>query len=248
MQSAGQVSIGDKTTDIAGSLSARQLVIAADGNSVSTPQANVNFAVGLNRQDQVLAVNTLNADTGFGIVNVKNATIPLAADSPAPLNLQVFVDKLDLARIKPYAAFFATFPKGLSLEGIAQSQVNVASENGVYHVSSTATRIQNFQMISPEKEAFKQDQVTAVFDVFIDPNQKTINIERVQVESPQIQIRMGQFQRTSQGNTTKFQGSLEGQWDMAAVGQLGLRLRAGHARSRRAEAGLAQLHEHLSHE
>ncbi len=220
VQSAGQVSIGDKTTDVTGSLSARQLVIAADGNSVSTPQANVNFAVGLNREDQVLAVNTLNADTGFGIVNVKNGTIPLAADSPAPLNLQVFVDKLDLARIKPYAEFFATFPKGLSLEGIAQSQVNVAAENGVYHVSSTATRIQNFQMISPEKEAFKQDQVTAVFDAFIDPNQKTIDIERVQVESPQIRIRMGQFTRTSQGNTTKFQGSLEGQWDMAAVGQL----------------------------
>lgn len=218
--SAGQVSVGEKTTDVAGTLSARQLVVAADGNSVSTAQANVNFAVGLNSQDQVLAVSTLNADTGFGIVNVKNATIPLAQNSPAPLNVQVSVDKLDLARLEPYAAFFASFPKGLSLQGIAQSQVNVAAEKGVYHVSSTATKIQNLQVTSPEKEAFKQEQVTALFDVYIDPSQKTINVDRLQVESPQIRIRKGEFRRTSQGNTTKLQGSLDAQWDLAAIGQV----------------------------
>lgn len=218
--STGQVSVGEKTTDVAGTLSARQLVLAADGNSVSTPQANVNFAVGLNRQDQVLAVNTLNADTGFGIINVKNATIPLAQNSPAPLNLQVLVDKLDLARVEPYAAFFASFPKGFSLQGVAQSQVNVASQKGVYHLSSTATRIQNFQLISPEKEAFKQDQVTALFDVYVDPSQKAINIAQLQVDSPQIHIRKGQLQRTNQGTVTKLQGQLDAQWDLAAVGQV----------------------------
>jgi len=218
--STGQVSVGEKTTDIAGTLSARQFVFAADGNSVSTTQANVEFAVGLNRQQETLAVNTLNADTGFGIINVKNATIPLGQGSPVPLNLQVLVDKLDLARLKPYAVFFGSFPRDLTLEGIAQSQVNVAAEKGVYHVSSNATRIQNFQLISPEKEVFKQDQVTALFDVYIDPGRKTINVDRLQVDSPQIRIRKGEFRQTSQGSTTKFQGLLEAQWDLAAVGQV----------------------------
>ncbi len=217
--SAGQVSIGDKSTDVAGTLSARQLVLTADGNSVSTPQANVNFAVGLNSQDQVLAVSTLNADTGFGIINVKNATIPLAQNSPAPLNLQVFIDKLDLARVEPYAAFFASFPKGLSLQGIAQSQVNVASEKGVYHVSSTATRIQNFQMASQGKPPFQQPEVTALFDVYLDANRKVINRANWQVKSPQITMK-GQLTQTSQASTTKAQGSLDGQVDWAAVAPL----------------------------
>jgi len=75
-------------------------------------------------------------------------------------------------------------------------------------------------VISPEKEAFKQDQVTALFDVYVDPSQKAINIDRLQVDSPQIHIRKGEFRRTSQGNTTKFQGLLEAQWDLAAVGQV----------------------------
>ena len=218
--SSGQVSIGEKTTDVAGTLSVRQLVLAADGNSVSTPQANVNFAVGLNSRDQVLAVSTLNADTGFGTINVKNATIPLAQNSRARLNLQVLVDKLDLARVEPYAAFFASFPKGLSLQGIAQSQLNVTSEKGVYHVSSNATRIQNFEWISAEKETFRQDQVTAMFDVYANTSDKSINLQRFQVDSPQIHIRKGEFSRTRQGNTTRFQGSLEAQWDLAAVGQV----------------------------
>jgi len=217
--SAGQVSIGDKTTNVTGTLSARQLVLAADGNSVSTPQANVNFAVGLNRQDQVLAINTLNADTGFGIVNIKNGTIPLAQDSPAPLSLQVFVDKLDLAQIKPYASFFASFPQNLTLGGIAQSQVNVASEKGVYHVSSTATRIQNFQMASQGEPSFQQPEVTALFDVYLDANRKVINRANWQVKSPQITLK-GQLAQTSQANTTKAQGALDGQVDWAAVAPL----------------------------
>jgi hypothetical protein len=214
--SNGQVSVGEKATDIAGTLSARQLVVAADGNSVSTPQANVNFAVGLNRQDQVLAVNTLNVDTGFGIVNIKNATIPLAANSPASLNVQVLVDKLDLARLEPYAMFFASFPRDVTLGGVAQSQINVTSEKGIYHVSSTTTQIQNFQLVSPQKQPFKQDQVTATFDVYLDANQKTINRANWQVKSPQITLK-GQLTQTSQANTIKAQGALDGQVDWTAV-------------------------------
>jgi hypothetical protein len=132
----------------------------------------------------------------------------------------VAASKVDLARLKPYAVFFASFPRELILEGIAQSQVRVTQEQGSYHVSSDSTRIQNFRLVSPEKEAFEQPQVTALFDVFIDPNQKTINVERLQVDSPQIKIRKGEFRRTSQDNRAKLQGALDAQVDWAAVAPL----------------------------
>jgi hypothetical protein len=218
--STGQVSIGDNTTNLVGSLLARQLVIAADGNNISTPQATADFSLGLNRQQQMLSVNSLTADTGFGVFNVHNATIPTAATSPVPLNLQLLVDKLDLGRLQPYAAFFTSIPRNLTIGGIAQSQVNVASEKGVYHLASTATQIQDFQLISQGKAPFKQDQVTAMFDVYADPNQKAINVARLQVDSPQIHIRKGELRRTSQGNTTSFQAQLDAQWDLAAVSQV----------------------------
>jgi hypothetical protein len=220
VESSGQVSMGDNTTNLVGSLSARQFVLTRpDGNSVSTPQATANFALGLNQKQQVLAVETLNADTGFGTINVNKGTIPLAQNSPTPLNLQVAVDKLDLSKIKPYAAFFASFPKDLTLAGIAQSRVNVTQDKGVYHISSSATKIQNLQVASAKTEPFKQDYVTAMFDVLIDSTLST-NIKSLQVDSPQFKIHKGEFVRTTEGNNTKFQGVLEGQVDLAAVGQV----------------------------
>ena len=61
--------------------------------------------------------------------------------------------------------------------------------------------------------------MTAQFDVYIDPNAKTINVEQLQVESPQIRIRKGTLRQTTQGNTARLQGQLDAQWDWAAVGQ-----------------------------
>jgi hypothetical protein len=220
LASTGQVSIGDKTTDLVGSLQARQLVLAADGNSVSTPQATADFALGLNRQQQAMSIDTLSADTGFGTINVNKATIPLAQGSPTPLNLKVAVDKLDLSKIKPYASFFASFPRDLTLGGIAQSQVNVAQDKGGYHISSNATRIQNFRLVSVGKEPFQQPEVTAIFDVYADPTQKLINRASWQVRvSPEITLK-GQLTQTSQANTIKAQGTLDGQVDWATVAPL----------------------------
>ena len=194
--SKGQVSIGDQATDIAGTLSAKQLVVASpDGNSISEPQANANFALAIDTKNQVVAVDTLTVDTSLANIDIKNAQIPLGQKSPAPMNLDVLLNRLDLSRIKPYALLFATFPKQLTLEGIAQSQINVASEKGIYHISSTTTRIQNLQVISPGKEPFRQDPVTAMFDVYMDPTQKTINRASWQVKGPQITIRASSHRR-----------------------------------------------------
>lgn len=219
--SKGQVSIGDQATNIAGTLSAQQLVVASpDGNSISEPQATANFALGIDRKTQEVAVDTLTADTSLASISINKAQIPLGQNPQTPLNLNVLVNRLDLSKLKPYALLFATFPKQLTLGGIAQSQVAVTKEKGSYHISSGATKIQKFQLTSTEKETFAQDQVTALFDVYVDPSQKTINVDRLQVDSPQIHIRKGQFQRTTQGNTTKFQGQLDAQWDLAALGQV----------------------------
>ena len=49
----GQVSLGEKTTSVTGTLSAQQLVLASDGNSVAEPQMNVNYTLGLDQQQQV---------------------------------------------------------------------------------------------------------------------------------------------------------------------------------------------------
>ncbi len=220
MTTQGQVSIQEKATDISGSLSARQVVLAApDGNSVSEPQADIDFAVGLIKDKQVLAIDALKADASFGTISIKDATIPMGRGSPAPMNLAVTARDVDLGRLKPYAVFFVGFPQELALGGIAQSQVDVTKEKGAYHISSDATRIQDFRLVSPQKEAFEQKQVTAVFNVYVDPNRREIDVEDLQIQSPQMRIRFSELNRTSQNDTAKVQGELDGQVDWAAVGQ-----------------------------
>jgi hypothetical protein len=126
---------------------------------------------------------------------------------------------IDLGALKPYAVLFASFPQQMGIDGLAQSQLRVTREKGVYHIFTDATRIQDFTLTSPENETFQQQQVTALLDVYIDPNARTINVEKLQVESPQIRIRKGTFRQTGQGNTSRLQGQLDAQWDWAAVGQ-----------------------------
>jgi hypothetical protein len=215
----GQVSVGEKITGVTGTLSAQQLVLASDGNSVSEPKMDVSFTAGLDQQ-QVLAIDNLTANASFGTLSIKNGIIPTAAGARAPLSLVLFANNVDLSKLARYDVLFAALPKGLTVAGIAQSQVNVEKKESVYHLSSTATRIQNLQVVSQGKPPFQQPEVTASFDVYADPNQKTINIERLLVESPQIKIQKGQFTRTRQGNTVKAQGALDGQVDWAAVAPL----------------------------
>ncbi len=218
--STGQVSIQEGFVGTTGSLSAQQIVVTTpDGNSVSEPQANVNFAVGLDQQQQVLTVDTLSANAGFGSINVAKTTIPYGQDANAPLNVAVSAQDVDLGALKPYAVVFGSFPPEMGLAGLAQSQLNVTRENGVYRIATDATRIQNLTLTSPEKETFQQQQVTAQFNVYIDPTAKTINIAQLQVDSPQIHIRKGTLRQTTQGNTSNVQGQLDAQFDWAAVGQ-----------------------------
>ena len=217
----GQVSLAEQVTGVTGTLSAQQLVLAsADGNSVAEPQANVDFALSVDQKKQAVTVQNLTANASFGTIGVKNGTIPLGSASPVPLNLVVTATNVDLSKLEPYGVLFASLPKDLAVAGIAQSQVTITQKQTVYRLTSKDTRIQNLRVVSQGKPPFQQPQVTATFDVYVDPNQKTIDVSQLQVESPQIKIRKGQFTRATQGSTVKAEGSLDGQLDWAAVAPL----------------------------
>jgi hypothetical protein len=218
--STGQVSIQEGFVGTSGSLSAQQIVLTTpDGNSVSEQKANVNFAVGVNQKQQILTVDTLSANAGFGSISVAKTTIPYGQDANAPLNVAVSAQDVDLGALKPYAVLFASFPPELGIGGKAQSQLRVTRENGVYRIATDTTRIQNLTLTSPEKETFRQQQVTALFDLYIDPDAQTINVAQLQMDSPQFKIRKGTLRQTTVGNTSTLQGQLDAQLDWAAVGQ-----------------------------
>ncbi len=228
MSTEGQLALQQKITGVTGTLTAQQLVLAApDGNSVSEPQAKVAYTLGLDRQQQVLAIRDLTAQAGFGTLSIRDAVVPLVQKSPVPLKLVIQANNVDLSRLKPYGVLLAALPKELQIAGVAQSRVNVTQQQGVYRLSSEATQIQNFVLASAGEPPFRQPQVTASFDVLVDPNQKTINVQRLLVESPQIKIQKGLFTRARRDNTVQAQGALDGQVDWAALAPLASRFVPG---------------------
>jgi hypothetical protein len=218
--SQGQVSLGDKIMGLAGTLSGQKLVLAApDGNSVAEPQLTAKFQMGLNRPEQVLDINNLTANASFGTISIQDGVVPMVQTSKTPLRLVLQARDVNLNRLEPYAALVGS-PLPVTLQGIAQSQITVTGQGGTYHLVSSATRIQDFRLISPEKETFAQPQVTATFDVYLNTADKTINVAQLQVESPQIKITKTSYRQTTQGNVATRQGTLDAQFDWAAVGPL----------------------------
>ncbi len=219
-RSKGQVAIQEKRITANGIASITQLALAStDGNSVAEPQADVDFALNLDREKQLLAVDRTNVTGSFGQVTLTNGIIPLEDTSTVPMKATVTANRLDLAKIKPYGVLFAGLSKTLELGGIAQSQIVVTKQNKAYRFQSEATNIKNFKLAVPKEEPFEQTQVALFFDTQIDPNAKTVDVDTFRLESPQIRIVKGQFKKAPQGDETSVSGSLEGEWDWAAVGQ-----------------------------
>jgi len=220
VSSQGQVSILENSITAAGSASATQLVLAsADGNSVSEPQADVDFALIVDKEKQTLGIEDASIRAGFGNIIARKGTIPLDKASTTPMKVDVQAQDLNLAKIKPYAVFLASFPQEMDLTGIAQSQFTVTGQEKKYRIQTTDTEIRDLRLATPDKEPFEEKLVTLLFDAELDPSSKGINLERLKLDSRQIKITKGQFKKTSAGNVAKIEGTIEGECDWTAVGQ-----------------------------
>ncbi len=221
VSSKGQIAIQEERIAARGTLSARELVLTgADGNSVSEPSAEVAFAFDVNQVTDALAIREFDAQGSFGRIVVQNGTVPLDSESSVPMDVDLVARNVDLQKITPYAVLFAVLPQDLRLEGIAESTLNVTGEEGTYRIQTQDTQIQNLVLATDANEPFRQKQVSTSFDVAIDPNAKTINVQTFLLESPQIKIRKGQFTRARQAEQMLVRGSLEGEFDWQAVGQI----------------------------
>jgi len=218
--SKGQVAVQDSNVVATGSADVNQLVLAsADGNSVSEPQANIDFAVNLDREKQSLTIDRIDLKGGFGNLSARAGTVPLGETSPVPMKVDVIAQDLDLAKMKPYAILFASFPKDMDLAGMAQSQIAITAQEKKYRIQTADTQIQDFKLLAPEKEPFERKQVTLLLDAVVDPNTRGIKLEAFELDGQDIKIK-GRFEKSQQGDSARVEGTLEGQCDWAAVGQI----------------------------
>jgi hypothetical protein len=218
LSSKGQISIVKDKITAAGSSQAKNLAVSSDkGVSAAEPLADVTFAVDIDRPNSILTIGSIKANAGLGQVSIKDAVVPLGEKAAKPMKLLASASNVDLQKVQPFAVLFASFPEKMQMAGIAESQIQVTSEKGIYRITTDATKIKNFKLVSADKKPFEQQEVLLVFDAEINSKEKAINVRKLQLESPQIKIKKAEFNKTDNGGKTKLQAQLEGEYDWAAV-------------------------------
>lgn len=194
------------------------LITSAEGITAQEPKTDIDFAFSLDRKTNVLAFNSLEANAGFGQISIDKAVFPIGEKNQVPLSMDISGKKVDLGKVKPFAVLFASLPKETELEGIAESKLSVISDKkNIYKVSTDSTQINNFKLTYPGEQPYEPNKVSLIFDAEINSEEKSINIKKLQLDSPQIKIRKGEFNKLSNSGTTKLTGQAELEYDWSAV-------------------------------
>jgi hypothetical protein len=217
----GQVSIGpDRITTFATSVFNNLHVASKDGRSFSEPKAEIDSAVDFNRKTSVVALSSVTATTSFGRLGVKDGVVPLNKNSAQPLRLTVSAGKLDLAKVRPVAALFASLPKQMQFAGIVDSRLSVSGQKNVYEIATNSTKISNFKLLYTGQKPFEANDVSIAFDTEINAETQAVNAKSFQLDSPKIKILKGQFARTTEGDKMKLEGQAVCKYDWTTVSAL----------------------------
>lgn len=216
--SKGQVSIKeDKIATVGLSVVKNLRLSSAEGVSASEPMAEAVFAFDIDRKNNIAAVDSVKVNASLGKVSIKDAVLPLNKKAAKAMELAVSANNVDLKKLQPFAVLFASFPKEMQLAGTAESNVSVSSKKDIYRITADSTKIKNLKVSYLEQAPLEQERVSVIFDAEVNPEQKTINVKKLQLESPQIKIKKGEFKKINKGGKTKLEGLVECEYDWEAV-------------------------------
>jgi len=216
--SKGQVSIKEDKITAVGSSQVKNLsVSSAEGVTASEPTAEAAFTFDIDRKNNIVALDSIEVKATLGEVHIKDAVLPLNKKAAKPMEMAASANNIDLEKLQPFLVLFASFPPKMQLAGTVESKTSVTSERDAYQISTDATKIKNFKLISPGKEPFQQAEVTLIFDAELNPGQKSINVKNIDLISPQIKLKKGHLYKADKEGKTALQGQANLEYDWSAV-------------------------------
>lgn len=214
----GTLSIGESEITGGGVSQVKNLRIAtSDGTAAQEPRADIKFAFAVDRKTNVLTFNFIEANASLGQININQAVLPIGGNTQIPASMNISAKNVDLEKVKPFAVLFASLPKETQLAGIAESTISISSDKDIYKVTTDSTKIKNLSLIYPGQKPFEPNEVSLVFEAEINPKEKTVNIKKLQLDSPQIKIRKGEFNKLNNAGKTKLTGQAELEYDWSAL-------------------------------
>ena len=214
----GTLSVNKSKITGGGASQIKNLRIAtAEGITAQEPGADIKFAFSVDRKTNVLTFNSIEANASLGQININQAVLPIGGNTQVPVSMDIVAKNIDLEKVKPFAVLFASLPKETQLAGIAESTISVSSDKNIYKVTTDSTKIKALKLTYPGEEPFEPNEVLLVFEAEINPEEKTVNIKKLQLDSPQIKIRKGEFNKLNNSGKTKLTGQAELEYDWLAV-------------------------------
>ncbi|MHC4435635.1 MAG: hypothetical protein ACYTBS_27800, partial [Planctomycetota bacterium] len=209
---SGRISVEQERIAASGSAQIKNLSLSSqDGPSVSEPNANIDFAVDVDRKNNFVTIGSIRAGASFGRLIVENGVVPLNKESAKPLQATVSANRVDLEKLLPFGVLFGFLPKEMQLTGRADSTLSLG-------IATDSTRIEGLKLVYPGQEKpFEPNEVTLAFEAQVDPSRKSINVRSLQLDSPQIKIRKGEFSRLIEDDKTTLAGKAELEYDWSAV-------------------------------
>jgi len=215
---AGQLSIKENIIAAAGSSTIKNLRLSSkETPSDASTAGDIAFAFDIDRQNNIAAISSLNANTTLGQLNIKDAVLPLNEKAAKPLRLIVNATNLDLQKLQPFVALFAPLPKQMQFAGTVDSNISIIAEKDIYALTTDSTKIKNLKLTSQNVPLFEQSEVSLALDVLLNPKQKTINLKKIQLISPQLKIHKVETSEVAKAGKTLLQGKLDCEFDWAVV-------------------------------
>lgn len=217
----GQLAVDGNSLKVTGSGYVQNLALTSkEARSVSEPKADVKYTLDIDRDAGVAKIGNFETLASFGQLAVRQGVVPISKDAKVSTHMLLAASRVDLAKLRPFAVMFASFPEDLQLAGLAAGDVSFDSEGKAYAIKTDNTKIDKFRLQSKDKKPFAQDQVTLNADVQLKPDEKTYSIKKLELLSPQIKVKFKPTSlKTSDGRTT-LQGNADLQYDWDAVSSL----------------------------
>jgi len=212
----GRISTGKGKINAAGSSRLSDLSLTRAGFTASQRKVDIDFDLDIDRENGTVRVGHMTALADLGQIRVKDSTFPFGEKPQKPLKLAIAASQIDLKELQPFAVLFASLPKEMQLEGVAESIISVTSKKDVYSLKTDQAKITKFAIRYPQHGALEQAQVLVDCDVEFNPALGDIAVKKLAWTSPQIAVDFKGDKITKNGRT-KLQGGANYEYDWAAV-------------------------------
>ena len=215
----GQITIEPNHITVNGVAQVMDFSITSPNNvTTSEPKAVLQFALEIDQEQNILALNTVKVDASFGKVDIKDAVIPTGKEAKKPMSLALKADGVDLGKLRPFAVVFGSLGEDKVLGGIAEAQIDITSEKDTYRISTQNTKIKNIEYGSVGKKPFRQSEVSLIGDALINPTQKQY-VVKAKMFSDAIEVDLELANVTKDGQSL-LKGKAELEYDGPALGQI----------------------------